>query len=276
MFSLLECYSMRDVAVIYPKDLSSARRHAAVISDKLNSMGILVKVVEIKEEEIASYNVPPTDAVICLGGDGTLLRVLSLVGSIPVLLLNMGAKGYLAEFTPMEFLNYLNSFIEESFLLETHYTLASYLNGEKLWVFVNDLVVSVSQPTQMIYLNLFLDETSYPIPVEGNGVIVATTLGSTGFSMNAGGSILAPQSKSIILTPICARSPIRPIVIPYGNSITLKPLRKDIPMLLIADGFRTHPFSCGETLSIKPTNEKVNLIRFNADFFSRRIERLGK
>jgi NAD+ kinase len=170
--------------------------------------------------ELASYhsekNFYDQDFYLSLGGDGTFLKSLYYTQDKPIFSVHLGDFGFLPEFSYEESLKNL-LFLEN--LTKKHikgYHL-SFLDKEEL--FFNDAVI-YPKKKQLISLNLSIQNETFTF--QGDGIILSTPLGSTGYSLSAGGPILDDSSKNLILTPICQRSlNSRSLVFNHHHSFTL-------------------------------------------------------
>lgn len=181
------------------------------------------------------------DIMFSLGGDGTLIGVCRRINSkIPVLGINLGRLGFITEFNKNEYFDRLEDILNGKF--ETTVKPLCHVKVERKGevhfedFFFNDAVLAKNDIARMIYLRAEYDgEHIYNIA--GDGIIISTPMGSTAYSMAAGGPIVHPDVKGLILTPICPHSLIhRPFVIPDSAPITLKVLPPHHTVTLTLDG----------------------------------------
>jgi NAD+ kinase len=181
------------------------------------------------------------DLMLSLGGDGTLIGACRRINSkIPLLGINLGRLGFITEYNKHEYFDHLANIIEGKFEITTKplYHVA-VMRKEKTHFkdyFFNDAVLAKTEIARMIYLRAeFGSEHVYDIA--GDGMIISSPMGSTAYSMAAGGPIVHPDVKSLILTPICPHSLThRPFVIPDGFPISLKILPPHHSVTLTLDG----------------------------------------
>ncbi len=171
------------------------------------------------------------DLLVVLGGDGTLLSVAREVGArvVPILGVNLGTLGFLAEFAPSEEREILERVLRgeyttvERMRLDVRVTRA----GHELFRShaLNDAVITRADLSRMINLEVCAD--GVPVTIyHGDGLIVATPTGSTAYTLSAGGPILMPGARVFVLTPICPHALAqRPLVLPDSAalSITVRP-----------------------------------------------------
>jgi NAD+ kinase len=181
------------------------------------------------------------DLMLSLGGDGTLIGVCRRIkSSIPVLGINLGRLGFITEFNKNEYFDRLEDILQGKYttISKPLFHVSIERKGKSIFkeFFFNDAVVAKNDIARMIYLRAELgNEHIYNI--SGDGIIISSPLGSTAYSMAAGGPIVHPEVKGLILTPICPHSLInRPFVVPDTCSINLKILPPHHSLTLTLDG----------------------------------------
>jgi len=179
--------------------------------------------------------------MLSLGGDGTLIGVCRRINSkIPVLGINLGRLGFITEFNKNEYFDRLVTILDGKYEITTKPLFhVSIMRKNKVHFkdyFFNDAVIAKNDIARMIYLRIDLgNEHIYNIA--GDGIIISTPLGSTAYSMAAGGPIVHPEVKGLVLTPICPHSLIhRPFVVPDTAPISLKILPPHHSVTLTLDG----------------------------------------
>jgi NAD+ kinase len=207
--------------------------------------GYLGKTADCERPDLAGR----CDLILLFGGDGTFLSVAASAvrHGIPIAGVNLGSMGFLTEIKKESLLDDL-SFI----LFSGHPTLSlrSVLRISGCVpesIALNDLVVNKGNISRIIRLNLRID--TLPVAeIEGDGLIVATPTGSTAYSLSAGGPILTPQVKGLVITPICPHAlTFRPLVVPDQAIIDITLLSEIQDVFLTLDGqqvFTMHPGDC--------------------------------
>jgi len=168
------------------------------------------------------------DLMIALGGDGTLLAVARAIGSrpVPILGVNLGTLGFLAETAQEELTESLESVLEGRFSVEERMRLAVAVErgGEEIgsYLALNDAVLARTALSRIIDLEVRADGaevTTY----YGDGLIVSTPTGSSAYSLSAGGPLLLPGVAAMLLTPICPHALTqRPLVLPNACSLEVR------------------------------------------------------
>ena len=175
--------------------------------------------------------------------------------SPPVFGINMGKLGFITEFSKHEFFEELENVFKNRYELTDvdQYQADVIRKGKRIFrgYFLNDGVFTQSEISRMITL----DVSSGPekiYDISGDGLIVSTPIGSTAYSLAAGGPIIHPNLKGFVLTPICPHSlNYRPIVVSYKREITIKSSKKQDNLKLTLDGQVVINLEPGDTAIIK-------------------------
>jgi len=214
------------------------------------------------------------DFVIALGGDGMLLQVAreAAVYKIPVLGINLGHLGFLAEVERHDIKSSLQQLLNGEYTIEERMMVQGILerkDGEVLqFDALNDIVVARSQGTRLIDLNLSING-EYVDDFRADGMIIATPTGSTAYSMSAGGPIVDPAVSCFLVTPICPHKIYaKNMIVPQTHTITLTVSADNpLPAMVTADGQSEQMFSFGDVLTVKKSENKARLIRMKGNRF---------
>ena len=212
------------------------------------------------------------DMVISLGGDGTFLKAASRVGGkgIPILGINTGRLGFLADISPEEMEETFNELYDHRYRIEERSVLQLTCDHPRLMrepYALNEIAVLKRDSSSMITIRASVG--GMPLATyQADGLIVATPTGSTAYSLSVGGPIIAPDSKTIALTPVAPHSlNIRPFVICDDREITLDVESRSHNFLVAIDG---RSESCRETtrLTIAKAAHTIKVVkRVNHRFF---------
>ena len=213
-----------------------------------------------------------TDLVVAIGGDGTILRTArELRGTVPILGVNLGRLGFLAEVSAEELEEAFGEVLDGRVRVEERTGLSAYAEGEgEVFFAVNDVVLERGASPRMMEVRVFVEGELLGSYL-ADGVILATPTGSTAYSLSAGGPIVHPGLDALILTPICPHSlSVRPMVLPPDEEVVVR-VRSDRgeDMALTVDG----QVRCGlhpeDTVRVKRAEEKVKLVAFpDRSFYS--------
>ena len=237
---------------------------------------------EGQEELDASSEI---DALITIGGDGTLLRGAKLLGgrAVPIIGINLGRLGFLTSCSAPEVESALRRFKAGDYAAESRMTLAATTNagsetstGSERWLALNDFVLHKGGFARVVRLSISIDGERMGT-YAADGIVVATPTGSTAYSLSAGGPIVSPRLESIVITPISAHTlGIRPLVVHPESEIVLQGEDGPDELLLTVDGQGGTEVRREERLIIRRSKTPVTLVRFPPDsFFSRIRQKLG-
>jgi len=220
--------------------------------------------VECVDEQMFSSRI---DALVALGGDGTLLKAVRFINrkSIPVLGVNLGRLGFLTSVTESELEKGIEALVKGNYTTSARTMLdARILNAEKAERgrirALNDMVVGWGQSTRIVTLDVSINDepvTSYRC----DGIIVSTPTGSTGHSLSSGGPILHPEAEALILNVICPHTlSARPLVVPDDVQIRILVRQTGKQLLLSVDGQDGESLCDGDSLVIKKSDDHFNLV----------------
>ena len=244
-----------------------------ILNDELNREPRMLKLLE--DLEAASYEVypihtksdvrPETDLVLSMGGDGTFLSAAHIVSDIglPILGVNFGRIGFLCENRPEAV---LQAIMEGSFTIEYRTVLNATLKGHgarqnigMLPYSINEVAVHRHGPS-MLGIHVTVNGESLPT-YWADGLIVATSSGSTAYSLSAGGPICMPDSKVIVLAPIAPHNlNVRPLVLPESAKIDISVESRDKTAVMTTDN-RTFEMDLDWTVHVEMAQFSLKRIR---------------
>jgi len=219
------------------------------------------------------------DMIITLGGDGTILRAARTAADyeVPILGINMGSKGFMAELETDE-IEMVSLVASGAFEIETRMMLDAQLlrQGEVIHddFALNDVVIRGYN--KVIDLTLYGDGQIISSFV-GDGAVIATPTGSTAYSMSAGGPIVEPTSHSIIVTPICAHVlEAKPFVLVSERHVTIElGHEKNSPAYISCDGCDRIELLSGDVVNVNKSKKSTRLVRLSGkSFYSKVSEKL--
>jgi len=227
--------------------------------------------VEALDHDQLAANV---DLILVLGGDGTMIATARMLGDkeVPVLGVNYGGLGYLAEFRVEELYTALESILEGNYRLETRVMLAVQLMRGKEEVartrVLNDAVINKSALARIIEIEAYLNQ-QFVNSFRADGLIVSTPTGSTAYNLSAGGPVIYPSMNAVVITPICPFTlSNRPIVVPDDAVIELclKTRQEDVRLTL--DGQVGFPMQVEDRVIIRKSRAAFNLVQpMNRNYF---------
>tara|TARA_B100000945_G_scaffold115496_1_gene91729 strand:+ start:1632 stop:2510 length:879 start_codon:yes stop_codon:yes gene_type:complete len=210
--------------------------------------------------------------IICVGGDGTILKASSYVKNmgIPIIGINTGRLGFLAKIKAVEIDNVIQAITKKKYTISEKTLLSvSYKNKKqenKLGVALNELSITRKNTTSLITIETKLND-EYLNTYWADGLIIATPTGSTGYSLSCGGPIIMPESKNLVITPIAPHNlNARPLVIPDNTNITLKISGRENEFFVSLDSKIT-TLNNEMLILIKKAPYKIKMIQLNNDNF---------
>lgn len=207
------------------------------------------------------------DAVLAVGGDGTMLGAvkLALGWDVPVLGFNLGTLGFLTEAEPSEMKLVVGRLLSGDFDVDQRLTVAASIDGDGV-IGVNDVVVEKIDSTRLVSLEVVIDGTRFAT-YRADGLIVATPTGSTAYSFSAGGPVIDPSVSALVLTPVAAHSLFdRPIVLPSGSSVSVT-VQGDRPVRVNVDKTAVGLIGDGDSVSIVAGDRPARFVTFGARNF---------
>lgn len=224
-------------------------------------------------------NIERVDYVISMGGDGTFLEAANKVGDreIPILGVNMGRLGFLADVLPSEIETTLDHVLRGDHIIEDHTVIKLETNGETVECnpfALNDIAVLKRDSASMISIRAYVNG-DFLVNYQADGLIIATPTGSTAYSLSNGGPIIVPQSGSLCITPVAPHSlNIRPIVINDTSVIELEVCSRSHNFLVAVDG-RSMKMAEETRLTIRKAPYTIKLIKLKSQrYFSTLHEKL--
>jgi NAD+ kinase len=211
--------------------------------------------------------VADADLIIAVGGDGTMLYAAALTGGgkVPLLGVNRGRLGFLADISPPEMLENLEQILDGNYSRETRLLLEAKITAsdgsQRLAVALNDIVLQRRETGRMVDVETRIADR-YVNTHAGDGLIVATPTGSTAYALSCGGPIIEPLLDAVVIVPICPHTlGDRPIVIPANLDIEVRLLpRHDTKAEVSVDGHSLGELDPDDRLLISESANRITLI----------------
>ncbi len=258
-------------------------------TEKDNSLEVSKRLIElIKEKDLdylleregakeldlnhkrASYDTlrEKADLIIVFGGDGTFLHTsLNFIGTgIPLMGINLGRIGFLTEIETNELGEALDHIIADNYRIENRNTLEVCLQraGEDVQkkYAVNDVVLNRAADGEMLKVDMHINK-EFVNSYRGDGIIVSTPTGSTAYSFSAGGPIINPQVKALLITPLCPHAVhVKPMVISDDEIIEIDVEGQKDKIFLTTDGRDSIKIKQDDIVRIKSSQQEISLIKF--------------
>lgn len=266
---------------------SETLREVKHIIDLLQQRGVSIVLSQELRQEAYSREFPsvedyvaqtgePIDFALSLGGDGTFLTTASLVGhlDIPILGINCGHLGYLAEVQTESLENVLEQLVNNNYTIEQRRMLEVSCQYEGKIVSpyaLNEVAILKSGLSSMITVDVRLN--GEPLHnYKSDGLLIATPTGSTAYNLSAGGPLLDPHVNAIILTPVATHSlNIRPLVVLDDSQIDVKISSRNGNFLLSVDG-RSQVLNQDIQLHVECSQRTIKLVRINGQTFMQSLK----
>ena len=229
--------------------------------------------LQIRQASVFEGNDFEADMVLSIGGDGTFLKAASRVGSrnIPILGINTGRLGFLADVSPEEMEDTFNDIYSNNYRIEDRSVLQVSCKEQELKGYpfgLNEIAVLKRDSSSMISIHTAING-AYLTTYQADGLVIATPTGSTAYSLSIGGPVIVPHSNTIAITPVAPHSlNVRPIVINDDWEITLDVESRSHNFLIAIDG-RSETCREGSKLTIRKADYKIKVVkRQNHIFFN--------
>lgn len=225
----------------------------------------------------------PLDAVLSLGGDGTLLRAARFLAGrpVPILGVNLGRLGFLTSLAASELEEGIRRLVAGDYQAEARLALAARViardgSARHAWRSLNDVVLHKGGFARVVRFMVEVD--GEPLGAfAADGVVVSTPTGSTAYSLSAGGPVVVPTVDSMVLTPVSPHTlAIRPLVLPASAVVRIRGECEPEALLATIDGQVGARFDTAETLVVERSPDAVWVVRFSdGSFFSRLRQKMG-
>src|SRR4030095_7568165 len=211
-----------------------------------------------------------SDYIISIGGDGTFLATAKLVGNknIPIIGVNLGTLGFLAETSTKEISSFISSIIKGNYKVDERTVLtASRQNSKKTISGINEIVINQSGIIKTIEIQIYYNNqlvNSY----HSDGIIISTQTGSTGYSLSAGGPIVYPKTDVLILSPLSPHTlTARPVILPDSGVFKVK-VNSRVPVNVVADGNTIIKLKSPAVIEVRKAHYKIKIAKsLNSNYF---------
>lgn len=268
--------------IITNREKDNDLRMTHYIKDSIEKRGGSCRIAEFSGNGRDYYYTNPEDiakdtqAILVLGGDGTVIQAAHDVVdcNIPLLGFNLGTLGYLAEVEKDSVEDALDILFADKYDIEKRMMLhgvCSSMPGNKGETALNDIVISRSGSLRVVEYHIYVNDR-YLTSYQADGIIVATPTGSTGYSMSAGGPIVAPDARAILLTPVCAHTLNRTSIVLDSNDrigivVEGSQHRQETEALASFDAGGALELRAHDRMDIRCADKQIKLLRIKRDSF---------
>lgn len=238
--------------------------------DMLHNLGVTSTYKEFTQDSGLDNTF---DLFVSFGGDGTMLRAVTYIKDtgIPIVGVNTGRLGFLSTFKKQDVRKVVTEFMAEAYSIEARSLVEVNINDgleefNGLNFALNEITVSRKDTTSMITVETYLND-EYLTSYWADGLIVSTPTGSTGYSLSCGGPVVAPSTKSLVLTPIAPHNlNARPFVISDDTEIRLRVSGREENHLISLDS-RIASIPNGQEIRIRKSDFTINMIEYKSESF---------
>ena len=267
------------VGIYYHPRLDEAHGMAATLAEKLKKLGLDAWTSMPWEPDRSTERLPETDLLVCLGGDGTILRAARASAGHNCLILgvDLGRQAFLTELLPKQIDERIPNLLDGKFLVEDRTMLEARPIGvdgtpPSVLPALNDVMIGRGSLGQPAYVAVWVGGELVGV-VRADAVVAASATGSTGYSLSAGGPILHPLARNVVLTPVAPHlAQAAPMVLPADAKIELR-LGREHPGSLSVDGQRPYPLKPGGGVQVRRSESLARLVRFGEHSFFAQLGR---
>ncbi|MDH7569419.1 MAG: NAD(+)/NADH kinase [Armatimonadota bacterium] len=286
---------VRSLGIVVNEEKPEAVRLGEELHAWLKARGVPAEVIHLRRETGADQewrtlegaSSPPKrlfgDALVVLGGDGTLLatsRIAAASGQ-PMLSVHLGGFGFLTECAPEDVRQGTQRLLSGDYHVAERVMLQTIIcgaqGGDRVYTALNDVVVAKGTLARLLHLRAFVDG-SFVAAYAADGLIVSSPTGSTAYSLSAGGPLVHPDLEVFLLTPICSHGlNVRPLVLPATSEVKLTVENAaDSEVVATMDGQMGVPLLPGEYLLVRRSPMRARLVQLGmTDFYRKLRDKLG-
>jgi NAD+ kinase len=232
----------------------------AKLVNKESGKRIVLKKQAVPVEELVANS----DMLIAFGGDGTILSAARLVGraSVPILGVNLGKLGFLAELSVDEIELFVDDILNGQHVVQERMVVKATIEGVEQQLFgLNDIVVDKSGSSRVINVEVHVNN-DYLATYTGDGIVIATPTGTTGYSLAAGGPIVIPSSDVLTISPISPHTlAARSVVVPDTSTIRIVVETRTDAVRITADGQQEKLMKPPATLFVQKADYTIKLVK---------------
>ena len=268
---------MNDFLVVSNKEKDPEGEVSLMIRDHLTAQGCTVRLESVSHGNIRKEYLKKSvdegaQCVLVLGGDGTLIQVAGALASrdVPLLGINLGTLGYLAEIEKDQIIPTLDRLVKDDYEIEERMMLSTSSGGDRRDA-LNDIIITRYGNPRVVKYIIYVNGRCLST-YDADGIIISTPTGSTGYNLSAGGPIVEPNAKLILITPICPHTlNTRAIVLSSDDLISIEVSRskymREYEACVSCDGITTIRLSAGDSVDIRKADGVTKVIKMSREGF---------
>ncbi|MEM3662219.1 MAG: NAD(+)/NADH kinase [Sulfolobales archaeon] len=265
--------------IYFKKGVGVARDLSIKIAEMISSRGWDVFFdsefageIDMSRFKISDLRDLDLDFIVVVGGDGTLIKLLHKLGerSIPIMTVRMGRRGVLLDVSPIEVESRLEDLFNGRYVIRSYERIYAEIEDRSIRTppAINEILVTPSVEyirSRVLRCTVYKDDALI-YSLEGDGVIVSTSIGSTAYSLAAGGPLVDHSLPVMVITPLLPINLwVRPVVLPIDSIVRIMVRKDSIPAEIVIDGSVKIPIAPGESVKISKYPHPVRIIRFHRD-----------
>jgi NAD+ kinase len=271
---------LKRAVIFHHPQSEGAASFARQLAGELSRHSVKTFVADAWSE--AEAGIDDAGVVVCIGGDGTVLRAarITVPHRVPILGVNMGRLGFLTDMSPRDCFTNVERILAEDWRLEERLMVRGEIadgpgSPPAVYHGLNDIVISRRSPGRPIYVEVRIDHARLAI-YRCDGIIVATPTGSTGYSLSAGGPILAPTEHHLVLTPVSAHLALGRSLVLQPESIVEMEVSSENGAIVSVDGQDDLPVNSGVKVTVRVSEHTTRFVRFRepSSFYADLAEKL--
>lgn len=262
--------SLKNISIVYNEDVQESLKVAKYTQGILETKGFDTKINSSLDFD------PQSSFVITIGGDGTLLKAARFYApkNVPLLGINLGRLGFLAQANPEEIELSIDKLINGEYHIQDRMMLSAFDDNI---LALNDIVIKGDSFSRTSKLFLSINGRIV-CDYLADGIIISTPTGSTAYTLSAGGPVIVPGLEAVVIVPICPHTlNARPLVIPADETIKITSCKTCNKLKMSSDGQDTMDINAEDYVEIKKSNVQAKLVileKQNSDFYSILREKL--
>lgn len=271
------------VGIVYNPLSEAAEQLSAALVSYLQPLGVAAWRETAQDQPGELEQSEEADLLIALGGDGTMLRAarFAIPYNIPVLTVALGRLNFMAELTPDDLYGGLQTLLDGGGWKDRrtllHATLQRCMKSQAVFTALNEVVVSRGDISHILEVDVYIDDT--PLTTyRADGVLVSTATGSTAYALSAGGPIVDPRSRALVLVPVAAHLTAVPSMVLHEDSVVTLAVRSCRHATLAVDGRENLLLREGDRVQICRSNKVCTFARVHphSQFFASLVKRLRR
>ncbi len=257
----------RDDVISFVRGIVNYLKPKAIVLVDLKT----AEIIQEKGTPVAEMRKNGAEFIISVGGDGTVLRgIQKMDDPLPVLGINMGTIGFLVDVSPQEAIEVIDSVLP-GFKIEERSRLSIKVNDEKMPPATNEVVILTANPAKMLSYRIFVDKSPLE-ELRADGVVFATSTGSTAYAMSAGGPIVDPRVDGTVIVPLAPfKLSARPWVVPARSEIRLELTVPKKEAVIVIDGQYTRKIKEDDVILITKAEKPARFVKTREGGFYEKV-----